>query len=842
LQSNSSISADLSLALQAIADLQAEVNELQHQVADLTSVNQVLRERECLANEQIQAWKKTNQVLQRSLDSLATEPNLEKFLGQVLGAIAEQFNSPLAEYWYHFEGDVAYIEMMSWNGQSYSRDEIATLYPTHPGIVGVTVPADLIHGETLQDRKKYFIIEDWLTHPFVKHVRWMPEHGFYKEINVPMVFGDQCIGALVVRMARDQPITSQQISLAEALTRQATLAVELTKLAEEAKQAAITREQEKAAQEWASELAKANLALRQSIDALTAQPEIERFLSVTLRSISEVLEVPSACLWRYEGEFAYLQLVYQDGQVLPAEQTDHPNAKQPAFLSQECYDLGVTLRTQPYIVCVDDLDVALTYAQRTMLQRLKVRDLLFAPIMIGDRVVGSITARLTHDMPHPPAGRLKLVHTLANQAALALQMSKLAEEAKQSAIAREQEKLAKERAIELQKANDALKRSLDALSTNPKLDSFISQVLVAISDQFGAEVVEFWGHRDAKVAYPISVVVKGQTVSAAEMESHPWKDGIEVPPEIVDYVPLDRRTRHFIVKDNRTDSATAEYWIQEQNWYEARGIQLSTQLNIPLTLGGRSPGALAIYLPSNHRITDEQIEIGYALAHQLGLAVELTRLASQSTEMALIDERNRMAQEIHDTLAQSFTGILIQLETLKQDGSKTSHYAALRRIHQLAEDGLVEARRSVRSLRPRDLDNSNLFTALPQLVERLSSKSNIPIQLTLTGDPYPLPADTAGNLFRIAQEAIQNALKHAQPNTIFVELLYEPETVMLSVEDDGQGFDPQQQILPTGFGIVGMQERATRIRGQFSLSSAPGKGTTITVIVENNIYSPSSSP
>ncbi|GAB4381227.1 MAG: hypothetical protein Kow00121_39230 [Elainellaceae cyanobacterium] len=818
--------------LNACASL-AELETLRQQIAELEAQNRSLLQEKQVVEERVAELEKTNEVLQQSLNSLATEPNLEKFLGQVLGAIATQFNSPLAEYWYHPEGDTAWIGMMSWNGQAYNRAEIAKLYPTHPGVDGVKVPPDVIHGETLQTRKKYFIIEDWLTHPFVKHVRWMPENGLYKEINVPMVFGDTCCGALIVRMSREQPITSQQISLAEVLANQATLAVQLTRLAEEAKQIAVAREQERSAQERSAELSKANQSLKRSLDQLSSDRDLNSFLSHILREALGTLDGVDAQIFLYNAETGLMSPsigVSEMMEVVPApglvRNLSGINQPFPANVTP-AWARMVEQRSPIYFDIERDAEHFWPGTIEWHRNQGHSGSVCMA-LMLGNEPLGMLG--LAFERSHFTQAEFEFFQALAQQATLAIQLTRLAEEAKQAAIAREQEKAAQERAAELTKANQALKRSLDALTTNPELDSFISTVLIAISEQFDAEAVEFWGHRDARVAYPISLVVNGRTVSAAEMANHPWKDGVEIPPEMVDYVPLDRRTRHFIVEDSRTDAVTADYWLHGLYWYEPRGITLNTQLNIPLTLGGRSPGALAIYLPYNHQITDEQIEIGYALAHQLSLAVELTRLADQFKETALIDERNRMAQEIHDTLAQSFTGILIQLETLHQQNSDIN-CPILQRIQQLAKDGLVEARRSVRSLRPRELENSNLFTVLPQLVDRLSTKASFPIVLTLTGNPYPLPADTAGNLLRIAQEAIYNALKHAQPTTIRVELLYETETVMLSIEDDGQGFDLQQQILPLGFGIIGMQERAERIGGQFSLSSGIGKGTTITVIV-----------
>lgn len=128
---------------------------------------------------------------------------LRQVSGAVLGAIAEQFDSPIAEYWYHPENTV-YVGMMSWQGHVFDREEIVKRYPTHSGVTGLKLPPDQFYGESLQCRKQYFIREDWFAAPFVRDLTWYSEHGLLKEINVPMVLGDNCIGALIVRMAPEQ--------------------------------------------------------------------------------------------------------------------------------------------------------------------------------------------------------------------------------------------------------------------------------------------------------------------------------------------------------------------------------------------------------------------------------------------------------------------------------------------------------------------------------------------------------------------------------------------------------------------------------------------------------------
>ncbi|MDX2240069.1 MAG: GAF domain-containing protein [Leptolyngbyaceae cyanobacterium bins.302] len=815
----------------------AEFEALQHRVAELEAQNRLLQEEKQAAQEQAAKLEKANEVLQRSLHALATEPNLEKFLGQVLGAIAAQFNAPLAEYWYHPE-DTAYIGMMSWNGQVYNRDEIMAFHPEHPGIPGFLAPSEMIHGEDLHHRQRYFIIEDWLTDPIVKGAAWMPANGLYKEINVPMVFGNNCFGALIVRMTCEQLITPQQISLAETLAYQATLAVQLTHLAEEAKHAAIAREQEKAAQERAAELAKANTAMRQSLDAIAVDSDLNQFINHVLRVVAEQLDAPVTEYWSVSETIARLELSCWRGEILTKQQLDADPRTHGLLIPPEMSAHEVLTERQQHFV-IDDLPndpihrrffYSLGFDLDTWCRERGVRKLLNVPLRLSVQAIGALVIYLPAEQ-HFTEQQIELAYALAQQVTLAIQLTRLAEEAKQAAIAREREKAAQEWAVELSKANTALRQSIDALTTQPTIEAFLSVTLQSIAEVLEVPSACLW-HYEGDLAY-LRLVYQDEQVLLAEQTHHPnAKQPAHLGKESYD-LGMTLRTQPYLYPiDNLMKALSPEQY----HMFQQLGVRCL--LFAPIVISDRVVGSITARLtqdlpdPSSSRL-----KLINTLANQAALALQMSQLAEESKQAVVLDERNRMAQEIHDTLAQAFTGILIQMEAIQPE-KPAFNPAALPRIRQLAEDGLAEARRSVRSLRPCELENSNLFTALPQLVDRISVKANLPIQLALTGDPYPLPADTAGNLLRIAQEAIHNALKHAQPNTIRVDLLYEAATVMLSIEDDGQGFDPQQQILPTGFGIIGMQERADRIGGQFSLSSGIGKGTTITVIVETRTHTP----
>jgi signal transduction histidine kinase len=208
----------------------------------------------------------------------------------------------------------------------------------------------------------------------------------------------------------------------------------------------------------------------------------------------------------------------------------------------------------------------------------------------------------------------------------------------------------------------------------------------------------------------------------------------------------------------------------------------------------------------------------------------------RAEKASILEERNRMAREIHDTLAQAFTGILLHIGSLTQmladdSGSAQIDLERLEKIDELARTGLAEARRSVVALRPQLLEASNLQSALHRLVTQMQSTTKTTLIYESKGAVYSLPTEVENHLLRIGQEALTNAIKYANASKILVELLYNDAQCLLRVQDDGQGFGIGSISSLGGFGLLGMSERAERIGAHLVIQSQPGQGTEIIVTV-----------
>jgi signal transduction histidine kinase len=211
-----------------------------------------------------------------------------------------------------------------------------------------------------------------------------------------------------------------------------------------------------------------------------------------------------------------------------------------------------------------------------------------------------------------------------------------------------------------------------------------------------------------------------------------------------------------------------------------------------------------------------------ALAENRGLHAQLV---AQAREAGVLDERARMAREIHDTIAQGLIGIVTQIEAAEQAAEPRRHLDAAAR---LARESLSEARRSVQALRPQPLEQARLPEALAGVAEAWSALNGVSAAVTTTGDPRPLPPDVEATLLRTAQEALSNVARHASASRVGLTVSYMDDLVTLDVRDDGVGGVAAR---PGGFGLTSMLERIQGLDGRLAIESEPGAGTAVSATV-----------
>lgn len=255
--------------------------------------------------------------------------------------------------------------------------------------------------------------------------------------------------------------------------------------------------------------------------------------------------------------------------------------------------------------------------------------------------------------------------------------------------------------------------------------------------------------------------------------------------------------------------------------------------SVPIYTHTKPLGVLNVASANWRSLEPDELQLLYTIGYQLGLAIERARLQAESTRLAAAEERNRLAREIHDTLAQGLTAIALQLEAALSLVADDASRAATRvqRALELTRQNLEEARRSVLDLRAAPLQQHTLPEALRLLLHEQARESGAHAHFRLEGLAAGVPLRIETGLYRIAQEALSNVRKHARARNIWLSLRRAGDDVTLTVQDDGIGFDPQSERNADAFGLQGMGERVHLLGGKLRLSSSPGEGTRIEVTV-----------
>jgi signal transduction histidine kinase len=224
-----------------------------------------------------------------------------------------------------------------------------------------------------------------------------------------------------------------------------------------------------------------------------------------------------------------------------------------------------------------------------------------------------------------------------------------------------------------------------------------------------------------------------------------------------------------------------------------------------------------------------------ALAAMAWMVYRLRERQVRSRFAIVLEERARLAREVHDTLAQGFVGIASQLDVVEMSMPEDARPArsALELARRMTHHSLTEARRSLMDLRANELQDQDLAVALKSGAMLWVANSGIDVEVDVNGESGGIPEEVAHHVFRIAQEAVANSVNHADANQIIVKLKIDSHQLSLRILDDGCGFEPEDVFTSRNgnFGLIGMRERAERLGGHLRLESQPGNGTQLDVTV-----------
>jgi len=255
-------------------------------------------------------------------------------------------------------------------------------------------------------------------------------------------------------------------------------------------------------------------------------------------------------------------------------------------------------------------------------------------------------------------------------------------------------------------------------------------------------------------------------------------------------------------------------------------------LSGPLIVQGQDYGTITVFYRSPRDFSDEDLRLAMAVANQAALAVESARLREQAEQAAAMAERGRLARELHDSVTQSLYSVTMYAEAAARLMPPGYQAAAehLRDARDTAQEALREMRLLIYQLRPAAVEQGGLAVALQLRLDAVERRGGIHAELAVEGEDR-LPAGVQAELHQVAQEALNNALKHAHAQRVQVRLNFGEAAARLEVEDDGVGFDLAAVHGGGGLGLSGMQERVQKIGGRLDIKSAPGHGTKVEVEV-----------
>jgi signal transduction histidine kinase len=258
-----------------------------------------------------------------------------------------------------------------------------------------------------------------------------------------------------------------------------------------------------------------------------------------------------------------------------------------------------------------------------------------------------------------------------------------------------------------------------------------------------------------------------------------------------------------------------------------------SELVIPLRIGEEVIGTLDVQSGEPDAFTPEDVLLIQSLGDQIAIAIENARLYKQSQLLAIVEERNRLARDMHDSVIQSLYSLGLLIEGWRQmsaDGDAPALRDVLNRTAEINQQVLREMRLLIHELRPPILEKEGLVNALQKRLDAVENRAGLHTRL-LAEEFSRLPTPIEEDLYRIATEALNNALKHSKGSQVVVRLLKTDGNLCLKIIDNGCGFNLQTAQQSGGMGVISMQERAIKMGASFNIVSNEGNGTTIQVCI-----------
>lgn len=625
--------------------------------------------------------------------------------------------------------------------------------------------------------------------PFAKDFRWlaggMLDTTFARVVSwlvLPMVQKGRFIGMIGLSADQADAFGDREADLGMAIANQAAVALDNARLFAEA---------ERRAQEMtALSRVATSLDLERSLSA-TLDTLAQRIVESTNAMGATVSTLTSDGFLKMGGVYGLPEGFLEA--VAAGHRRGAPRPNQTALRTGKPF----VLRNARYRTMEEPLYVELQEISRDG----DWNHVVILPMRFGDRDLGTIETYY-RDEDMPDEREIALVFAMARQAAAAIENAMLFDQTEQRVRQLE--------ALTRIASSFTLEHSLERL-----MDDIAQEILRASTARFTTITLT------DGIARPKLVAMAGQPDEFREAMQDAYDAGAS---SAANQAIIDRRTilLHDVRRDRAEDPryAPARRFFEDESWDSA--------LVVPIVYGDRGLGVVTSAYPANRDPDPEEVSFLEAIADQAALAIENARLYQRASAAAALEERQRLARELHDSVSQALYGIALGARTARRrlgDDAPATVAEPLDYVLSLAEAGLTEMRALIFELRPESIATEGLVAAIGRQVAATQARYGITVNASLPNEPE-IAIEAKEAIYRIAQESLHNTVKHARATAVDVTLGREDGRLVLVVKDNGQGFDPEGEF-PGHLGLRSMKERAGGVGGTLSITSAPAEGTTV---------------
>jgi signal transduction histidine kinase len=605
-------------------------------------------------------------------------------------------------------------------------------------------------------------------------------------MGVPLMFKERVVGMLTLDHAEPDVYTPAQARFVLAFAQQAGAAIENARLYD---------------QTWRhAEETEALLAVQQ---ALTSRLDPDAVLQTIADAACRLTDANFGTVFLRQGDDLCVSVLsgdYGPGMFVGYCMPVHGSATGLAMLSGT-------------IVRIDDGPNDRRVNQDAM-QRAGLRSLMGVPLLSNGEPMGVISVGNKRSGTFGVDDE-RILTMLAPGAVIALENARLYQA--------EQER--RQEAEKRRQIAEGLRDVLTALNSNLPLDAMLATIAAQAQRLLEADAVAIYRLHEDDI-FRIQAYTGLSAEYAASMQIRPGMGAVGKAVQERQPVAI-RNTETFFTEQLQQYGAALPPKLLAM--VEQMTITYCALVAVPLLVKDESYGAITLYYHETRQFAEEEIALSTAFADQVALAIESARFSEQVQQAAAMEERQRLARDLHDAVTQTLFSASMIADVLPRLWERKPEEGTrrLNELRQLTRGALAEMRTLLLELRPAALREANLGDVLHQLGEAVTGRARLPVTVTVTGEEQ-LPADVRVAFYRIAQEAMNNIIKHANAHQVDMTLNLAFHGATLYISDDGRGFDPAS-VDGGHFGLRIMRERAEAVAAALHIESQPGQGTTILI-------------